>query len=187
MKIMTYYDYESDRYNYKELCEKALAFDATQDDINALGEWFDRYGMDDWNGECFHVDAYHDLYPIHKEVGYDDYEVVGYTFSSRDEDRFIMRDMTDEEREAEEAEIQKESEECAAEEKRREAFFMKMPVKELVEKYSIGFKRFHSPNESSIGIGKFRQAQEEGAERYIWRRRKSIKKYLHSLKEQEEE
>lgn len=39
---------------------------------------------------------------------------------------------------------------------------MKMPVGELVERYSIGFKRFYSPNESSIGIGKRQQAQDDG-------------------------
>lgn len=54
------------------------------------------------NGECFHVDADHNLYPIHKEVGYDEYELVGYTFSSWDE-RLIMRPMSDEERAEEEA------------------------------------------------------------------------------------
>ena len=71
---MSYYDYDSDCYNYKEICEKALAFNATQEDINALGEWFSRHGMSYWNGECFHVDADHNLYPIHKEIGYDEYE-----------------------------------------------------------------------------------------------------------------
>lgn len=90
------------QYDYKELCEKALAFNATQEDINALGEWFSRHGMSYWNGECFHVDADHDLYPIYKEVGYDEYELIGYTFSSWDE-RLIMRPMSDEERAEEEA------------------------------------------------------------------------------------
>lgn len=31
---MSYYDYDSDCYNYKEICEKALAFNATQEDIS---------------------------------------------------------------------------------------------------------------------------------------------------------
>lgn len=91
---------------YNELKEKALAFNATQEDINALGEWFERYGMSYWNGECFRVDADHNLYPIHKEIGYDEYELVGYTFSSWDE-RIIPLPMTPEERvkwEAEEEE-----------------------------------------------------------------------------------
>lgn len=169
---MSYYD--SDCYNYKEICEKALAFNATQEDINALGEWFERYGRSGWNGECWTVDAYHNLYPIHKEIGYDDYEVVGYTFSSWDKDRFIPLPFpTPEARAAWEAE-----------KKRKEDFFMKMPVGELVERYSIGFKRFHSPNESSISIGKWQQAQEDGAENAIWRRRKSIKAFLLSKKEE---
>lgn len=177
---MSYYDYDSGCYNYKEICEKALAFNATQEDINALGEWFSRHGMSYWNGECFYVDADHNLYPIHKEIGYDEYELVGYTFSSWDE-RIIPLPMTPEERakwEAEEERIHLENIEYMTEKKRKEDFFMKMPVGELVERYSIGFKRFHSPNESSIGIGKRKQAQEDGAENAIWRRRKSIKAFL---------
>lgn len=101
--MVTYNDfYNSDLYDYNELKEKALAFNATQEDINALGEWFSRHGMSYWNGECFYVDADHDLYPIYKEVGYDEYELIGYTFSSWDE-RLIMRPMSDEERAEEEA------------------------------------------------------------------------------------
>lgn len=92
-----------DQYDYKELCGKALAFDATQKDINALGEWFHVYGMNYWNGENFYIDPYHVLFPIYKEVDYDDFEVIGYTFSSEPENRMIMRDMTEEEREAEAA------------------------------------------------------------------------------------
>lgn len=185
---MSYYD--SDCYNYKEICKKALAFNATQEDINALGEWFERYGRSGWNGECWTVDAYHNLYPIHKEIGYDDYEVVGYTFSSWDKDRFIPLPFpTPEARAAWEAEeeekCRRERQEYEAEKKRKEDFFMKMPVGELVERYSIGFKRFHSPNESSISIGKWQQAQEDGAENAIWRRRKSIKKFLREQEEQE--
>lgn len=67
----TYYDYE-------ELVEKALAFDATQEDINALGEWFDSHGWDYWNGEYFEIDRYHSLYPVYKEVAEDNFEIVGY-------------------------------------------------------------------------------------------------------------
>lgn len=101
---MAYYDYDSDRYKFQELYEKALASDATQEDINALGEWFNRYGEHEWNGECYHIDASHGLYPIYKEVDYDDYECIGYTFSSWDEDRFINLPTEPEEREKWEAE-----------------------------------------------------------------------------------
>lgn len=38
--------------------------------------------------------------------------------------------------------------------------------------------------DSSIGIGKRQQAQEDGAENAIWRRRKSIKAFLLSKKEE---
>lgn len=186
---MSYYDYDSDCYNYKEIFEKALAFNATQEDINALGEWFSRHGMSYWNGECFHVDADHNLYPIHKEIGYDEYELVGYTFSSWDERIIPLPFPTPEARAAweakEEEKCHRERQEYEAEKKRKEEFFMKMPVGELVERYSIGFKRFYSPTESSIGIGKRQQAQEDGAENAIWRRRKSIKKFLREQEEQE--
>lgn len=189
---MSYNDYDSDRYNYKELAEKALAFNATQEDINALGEWFDRHGRSFWNGECFHVDADHDLYPIHKEVGYDEYDVVGYTFSSWDEDRFIpLPFATPEEREKWEAEEEekchREQQEYEAEKKRKEDIYMKMPVEELVAKYDIGFRRFRAPSQSSICIGESNQAQEDGAENAIYRRRKSIKNFLRQQEEQEDE
>lgn len=171
---------------YNELKEKALAFNATQEDINALGEWFSRHG-DHWNGECWTVDAYHDLYPVYKEVGYDEYELVGYTFSSWDE-RIIPLPMTPEERakwEAEEEErIHRENIEYMAEKKRKEDFFMKMPVGELVERYDIGF-RFPGGANGELITGKMYQAMEDGAENAIWRRRKSIKKFLREQEEQE--
>lgn len=182
---MSYYDYDSGSYNYKEICEKALASDATQEDINALGEWFERYGRSGWNGECWTVDAYHDLYPIHKEIGYDEYEVVGYTFSSKDEDRFIPLPFpTPEARAAWEAEEQekcwKEQQEYEAEKRKKEEFFMKIPVGELVERYHIGFSA-----RGELVAGKMYQAMEDGAENAIWRRRKSIKKFLREQEEQE--
>ena len=31
-------------YSYKELLAEATKSNATQEDINALGEWFDRFG-----------------------------------------------------------------------------------------------------------------------------------------------
>lgn len=92
-----------DIYDYSELAQKALAPDATQEDINNLGEWFSRYGMDCWNGEYYSVDRGCSLYPVMQEVGYDDYKVIGYTFSRSQDDRFIMRPLSDEERAAEEA------------------------------------------------------------------------------------
>lgn len=69
-----------DQYDYKRLVSAALDANATQADIDALGEWFHAYGWRDWNGEYYHVDAAHQLYPIYREVGEDDYDIVGYTF-----------------------------------------------------------------------------------------------------------
>ena len=36
------------RYDYEELKNKALAQNATQEDINTLGEWFEQYGGNYW-------------------------------------------------------------------------------------------------------------------------------------------
>lgn len=91
-----------DLYDFSDLHKKAIAPDATKEDINKLGYWMSRHGRNNWNGEYYSVDSTHELYPIYKEVGYDDYELIGYTFSNF-EPHIIMRNMTDEEREAEEA------------------------------------------------------------------------------------
>lgn len=65
-------------YNYEELAERALRFDATQEDINALAEWFERYGDRYWNGERYEIDATRSLYPIYEETAPDEWEIVGY-------------------------------------------------------------------------------------------------------------
>ena len=120
----THYDdfYNFDYYDFSDLYKKAIAPDATKEDINALGYWMSRHGRDSWNGEYYSIDSTHELYPIYKEVGYDDYEIVGYTFSSWDE-RIIPLPMPPEERakwEAEEEEkIHRENIEYTAEKKRR--------------------------------------------------------------------
>lgn len=68
-------------YDYEELKNKALTTDATQDDINALGEWFELYGDRYWNGEYYSVDN-NRLYPIYQRIDDDEleeqYEIVGY-------------------------------------------------------------------------------------------------------------
>lgn len=66
------------RYDYEELAVKALAFDATQEDINALGDWFEEHGNCYWNGEYFEMDSANRLYPIYQEVEEDEFELVGY-------------------------------------------------------------------------------------------------------------
>ena len=67
-------------YDYEELKEKALKFDATQQDIDALANWFENWGNDYWNGEYFEIDAEHRLFPIYKEIENDDgtYDLIGY-------------------------------------------------------------------------------------------------------------
>ena len=67
-------------YDYEVLKNKATDFNATQEDISALGEWFENYGMDFWNGEYYDVDSEHRLFPIYKEAAEDEYELIGYEF-----------------------------------------------------------------------------------------------------------
>ena len=65
-------------YDYEELKNKALSADATQEDVNALGEWFEQYGDRYWNGECFSVENGIHLYRIEEEIDEDEWEVTGY-------------------------------------------------------------------------------------------------------------
>lgn len=181
---MSYYDYDSDCYNYKEICEKALAFNATQEDINALGEWFSRHGMSYWNGECWTVDAYHDLYPIYKEIGYDEYEVVGYTFSSKDEDRFIMRPMTDEERAEEEAremaELAKDREEERLRREEAHKAACALSIEELTDKYGCCLKNVYQNGEpmTYVSVVDSEKAYHDMAMGRIRRHKKEIKQIL---------
>lgn len=70
-------------YDYQELREKALST-RNQQDINALGEWMQRYGMDSWNGEEFDIDDGYSLRPIQKPVAFEDdgepyqWDIIGY-------------------------------------------------------------------------------------------------------------
>ena len=181
---MSYYDYDSGCYNYKEICEKALASDATQEDINALGEWFERYGRSGWNGECWTVDAYHDLYPIYKEIGYDDYEVVGYTFSSKDEDRSIMRPMTDEERAEEEsremAELAKDREEERLRREEAHKAACALSIEELADKYGCCLKNDYQNGEpmTYVSVVNSEKAYHDMAMGRIRRHKKEIKQIL---------
>jgi len=68
------------RYDYKELRAAAIAAEATQDDVNALGEWFSEYGADDWNGEYYDADGLR-LFPQYSAPDeYGDCEILGYEF-----------------------------------------------------------------------------------------------------------
>ena len=65
-------------YEYKELFERAIAPEATEADINKLGEWYERWGSRYWNGEFYDLDGRLRLYPIYKEVAEDEFEVTRY-------------------------------------------------------------------------------------------------------------
>lgn len=67
-------------YSYQELRAAATAPGATQADIDALGEWFSRYGDRYWNGECYDADGL-SLYPVEKwDEEAAQGEIVGYEF-----------------------------------------------------------------------------------------------------------
>ena len=67
------------RDNYKELEAKALAADVTQEDIDNLGRWLERFGSDFWNGESYEIDAQHSLYAIYnEEVDDTEYDILGW-------------------------------------------------------------------------------------------------------------
>lgn len=65
-------------YDYEELKNKALSADATPEDVNALGKWFEQYGDRYWNGEYFGIEGGICLYRVEKEVDEDEWEIVGY-------------------------------------------------------------------------------------------------------------
>ena len=65
-------------YDYKDLERKALLPGAAQEDIDALGEWFEQFGSSYWNGECFKIDSTRALFPIYREVAEDEYEITGW-------------------------------------------------------------------------------------------------------------
>lgn len=70
-------------YAYEELKAAALKPDATQEDIDALGEWFESYGTGYWNGSCWTVDEKQDIHlaRVYKEIAEDEFERIGYTFA----------------------------------------------------------------------------------------------------------
>lgn len=67
-------------YDYEEIKNKALKT-KNFDDVLALGEWFENYGMDFWNGEYFEIDKNNRLYPLYDKLSEDeDLTLVGWTF-----------------------------------------------------------------------------------------------------------
>lgn len=66
------------RYDYQELEGKALAT-GKQEDIDALGAWFERYGSSFWTGECYKVDDTHQLWPVYGSEDEDGcYPITGW-------------------------------------------------------------------------------------------------------------
>lgn len=63
---------------YQELEAAALSADATESDINKLGEWFERFGESFWNGEFYDVDDVHQLRPVYEEDADGDFRRIGW-------------------------------------------------------------------------------------------------------------
>ena len=66
------------RYDYKEIREKAIRPEATEQDINALGKWMEQYGDRFWNGEYWDVEAGLRLFPVVVETAPGEYETKWY-------------------------------------------------------------------------------------------------------------
>ena len=49
-------------YGYKEYLDE-VKNNPTQENINRLGAWLEKYGNDFWNGEYFKADEFH-VYPV---------------------------------------------------------------------------------------------------------------------------
>lgn len=64
------------RYSYSELLE-AVKANETPDNVNALGEWFERYGDQFWNGEYYDADGLR-LFPVYVEVSKDQFAITRY-------------------------------------------------------------------------------------------------------------
>lgn len=76
---MNAYDMDLKRYSYKELRAAAVAAGASQDAIDALGEWMTSFGNSYWNGECFDIDDGLGLWPVYGEPNEDgDVELIRY-------------------------------------------------------------------------------------------------------------
>ena len=65
---------EINEYGYKEYLNE-VKNNPTQENINRLGTWFERYGTDYWNGERFDADGF-SLYPV---IEWDDEMETGTT------------------------------------------------------------------------------------------------------------
>lgn len=64
-------------YRYSELKNAAVAFGANKKAIDELGEWFQRFGTNYWNGEYFDAGEFR-LYPVYKEEENGDFTLAGF-------------------------------------------------------------------------------------------------------------
>lgn len=76
------YDY----YQYEELKTVALDPNATQEAVDDLGRWFQRYDPYNWNGEYYTVDEANQihLWPVLAEDEDGNFEVIHYSFDKPD-------------------------------------------------------------------------------------------------------
>lgn len=68
---MSYYDYCA--------LEKAALEKETPENISALAEWFECFGDDFWNGECWTINNEKSLYPVYQhDEKSDQFELIRY-------------------------------------------------------------------------------------------------------------
>ena len=65
------------RYDYEELRAAAIS-NPTTENVNNLGEWFDMYGSEFWNGEVYDADGYDIIPVIEWDEENDTGRIVGY-------------------------------------------------------------------------------------------------------------
>ena len=64
------------RYSYSDLLE-AVKKNETAENVNALGEWFEQYGDQFWNGEYYDADGLR-LFPVYVAISEEQFEITGY-------------------------------------------------------------------------------------------------------------
>lgn len=65
------------RYDWEEVKSAALSPNATADDVDALGEWLERYDMLSFNGEYYDLGDGLRLYPVY-EINDRDGDFLGF-------------------------------------------------------------------------------------------------------------
>ena len=65
------------RYLYSEIVKNALD-NPTSFNLSRLAYWFEDYGSQFWNGECWEIDKEHSLYPVYEEIAPDEYKLIAH-------------------------------------------------------------------------------------------------------------